>query len=94
MAKADLRKADGSAARAEAGRVIGLTQKLTGLSLKEFAAALGRDERQVARWIEGTERPQLDAILAAEQVRTPFVVACAKSTPQIEVETVIRTKVS
>jgi hypothetical protein len=62
MAKADLRKTD---MRRKVGRAVKRTIDLSGLTLKEFAAAVKRDERQCARWATGEERPHTDAILEA-----------------------------
>lgn len=78
MAKADLRKAETEAHRREVGRIVERVQKLSGLNLQEFAAAIKRDERQVKRWFTGEERPQLDAIRAVEQFRPLFLVAFAE----------------
>jgi transcriptional regulator with XRE-family HTH domain len=79
MAKADLRKADGPDWRAAIGAALERTRLLAGFaSLKELAAAIGRDERQIARWIAGTERPQFDALFAVAGLRQPLVVALAE----------------
>lgn len=78
MAKADLRKPEIPDWRLDVGRAIERTRLLAGLSLKELAAAIARDERQVARWIAGTERPQFDAIFAVAALRQPLVVALAE----------------
>lgn len=76
--KAVLRKADVDNWRADVGQVIERMRLLAGLSLKELAAAIVRDERQVARWIVGTERPQFDALFAVAVLRQPLVVALAE----------------
>ena len=97
MAKADLRKAE-TDWRASIGHAIERTRTLCGLTLKEFTAALPtingkpRDERQIARWIRGEERPQLDAIFAVEAFREPLVIALATLTDTIEIETVLHTR--
>lgn len=78
MVKADLRKADVSDWRADVGRALARMRLLAGLSLKELAAAIVRDERQIARWIAGAERPQLDAIFAVATLRQPLVIALAE----------------
>jgi hypothetical protein len=78
MAKADLRKAENDAWREQIGRAIERSRLLRGWSLKELAVAVDRDERQVARWIVGSERPQLDALFAVESLRQPLVVALAE----------------
>lgn len=91
MAKADLRKADDAAWKVNVGRAIERVKGLSGLTLKEFADAVQRDERQVARWISGAERPQVDAILAAESLRQPLIIALAElAGAGVDVETTVR----
>lgn len=82
MAKAVLRKA-------EIGKAIERTRTLCQLTLKEFSSAIGRDERQIARWIAGTERPQLDTIFAAEELRDALIQALAEQSDRIQIQTVI-----
>lgn len=60
------------------GRAIERAMFLRGWSLKEFAAAVGRDERQCARWITGGERPQFDTLFAVEALRQPLIQAMAE----------------
>ena len=74
MVKADLRKAD-PAWRVSVGRAIQRAVSLRGWTLKEFAAAVDRDTRQCARWIDGTERPQMDTLFAVETLRQPLIQA-------------------
>jgi hypothetical protein len=59
------------------------------LSLKEFAAAIVRDERQIARWEEGKERPHVDAIFAVRAFRLVFIEALAGLDDDVQVQTVI-----
>lgn len=95
MAKANLRKPEASVDdwRAEVGHAIERVKNMTGLSLKEFADAVGREDRQVARWIAGTERPQIDAIFAVASLRQPLIVALSElAGVGVEIETVIRVK--
>ena len=89
MAKADLRKAENAAWRENVGHAIERAKALSGLSLKQFADAVGRDERQVSRWFDGTERPQLDALFAAESLRQPIAQALAELAGA-EVEVTVR----
>ncbi len=77
-AKASLRKAEPEGWRQAIGRAIERAMFLQGWSLKEFAAAVGRDERQCARWITGFERPQFDTLFAVEALRQPLVQAMAE----------------
>lgn len=88
--KAHIRKADERWMRA-VGRVV---REVRGaLSLKEFAAAIDRDERQVARWEEAIERPHLDAIFAIERFRQPLVIGLAGLPGSgIEIETTLRAR--
>lgn len=90
MAKADLPKAEMVDWRAQIGTAIERTRLLSGLSLKEFADAIGRDVRQVGRWITGDERAQLDAIFTVRELRGPLVIALAELSQTVEVETTIR----
>ena len=94
MAKADLRKADQPEFRLRVGSAIQRAMHLRGWSLKEMAAAVARDPRQVARWIEGVERPHFDALFAIEELQQPLVVALAElvARQDVEIETVIRVR--
>lgn len=88
-ANANLRKADDW--RAPIGQALRRAVALVGWSLKEFAAAVERDPRQCARWLAGTERPQLDAVFAVEALRQPLVIALSEIAGQgVEIETVVR----
>jgi DNA-binding transcriptional regulator YiaG len=90
MAKAglpDVRKADVEAWKTEIGRVV---RRVRGAqTLKEFAAAIARDERQVARWEEGKERPQFDAIFAVRAFRGPLVLELAALAEDAQIVTTI-----
>jgi len=90
MANADLRKAENDG-RAQIGRVIQRIVKLRGWSLKEFSGAVGRDERQCARWMDGTERPQFDRVVAEKTLLRVLVIAFAELAG-VDVETVIRVR--
>jgi hypothetical protein len=81
-----VRKAD---MRALTGRVVQRAMQLRGWSLKEFAAAVGKDERQCHRWTTGEERAQLDAILAVESMRKPMLQALGELTGAT-VEVIVR----
>lgn len=59
------------------------------LSLKEFAAALGnKDERQVQRWMDAQERPQIETVLAVPDFEGPMWIALARRISGITVDTV------
>ncbi len=74
-----LKPAKASLNSLEVGQIVARTFQLAGLSQKEAAAQIGRDQAQIARWISGAERVQLDALLAVESLRTPFIVALAEA---------------
>lgn len=60
-----------------------------GLSLEEFAFALGKDERQIARQMLGQERPQIEVVLAVDRFQGVMLIALAQLSSDIEVETVL-----
>lgn len=75
----------------DAGRAIQRAQQLRGWSLKEFSDAAKRNERQLARWMDGTEHPQLDTLFQIQSFRIPLVQALAEiAGAGIEIETTIR----
>jgi hypothetical protein len=73
-AKAALRKA----ASNDAGQAIDRARQLRGWSLKEFAGAAQGGDRQLARWMAGTEHPQLDTLFAIVSFRQPLIQALAE----------------
>lgn len=88
MVKAALPKSENAL---DAGRAIQRARELRGWSLKEFAAAAQRGERQLARWMDGTEHPQLDTLFAIESFRIPLIVALAEvAGAGVDVETLVR----
>lgn len=90
MAKADLRKAERELWRERVGQAIERVRTRSGLSLKEFADAVARDERQCARWITGVEHPQIAAIFSVEQLRQPLIIALAELAGEsVEITTAI-----
>jgi len=90
MAKMDLRKAETRDFRLAVGQAIQRAQLSLGWSLKEFAARLGKDERQVARWEAGTERAQFDALFALDDFRWPLIQRLAQLDDHVELVTQIR----
>jgi len=60
------------------GEAIAITQKLSRLAPKEFAAKVGRDERQVARWMTAEERPQIETVFAVVEFQLLVVQAFAE----------------
>lgn len=87
MAKADLKNLE--VWRESIGKAVERCFALAGVSDKEGAALIGRDQGQIGRWIKGTERPQLDAIFAVEKLRQPFAQALAEMSGA-EVEVTVR----
>lgn len=65
MAKADVRKPETVEFRAAIGACVERARFAMGWNLDQLAHACGgdRDPRQVARWCDGKERPQLDVLL-------------------------------
>lgn len=95
QAKASLkgvRKTETEAYYASLGACMREVQHAFGLTLKEFAAALGKDERQVERQMEGKERPQIEAVFAVEKFRGPLVIALARLAADVDVVTEIRVR--
>lgn len=89
MAKADVRKADNALIHAQLGHCMQEVQHAFCLTLKEFAAELGKDERQVQRQMDGIDRPQIEAVFAVERFQGPMVIAMARVAAGVEVDTVV-----
>lgn len=88
-AKADLRKAEEDAWKISIAAVV--VQVRGQLTLKEFAAKVGREPRQCARWMDATERPQFDAIFAVPAFRRPLLLGLASlAGADVDIETVVR----
>ena len=92
MAKADLRKSEIDPHHAQLGGCMRDVQHAFGLTLQEFAAALGKNESQVRRQMDGKERPQIEAVFAVERFQGPLVIALAKLAQGVEVDTVIHVR--
>lgn len=89
MAKAAVRKADNQ--HEEMGRVVREVRKASGLNLDEFALAIKKDPRQVKRWEEAMDRPQIEAVFAVDEFKPLVLEAMAcQSGHAVERETVIR----
>lgn len=89
-AKVDLKKVEKDALWAELGKCLVFVCYDAQLSLKQFAAALGKDEAQIHRQMEGKERPQIEVVFAVPEYRAPLVIALARITSQIEISTELR----
>lgn len=76
--------------REQVGQAIQRAFALAGVTQKEAAGLLDRDQAQVARWISGAERPQVDAIFAVDRLRSSLVLALSElAGPDVEIETTI-----
>ena len=91
-AKADLRKTENGLDYARLGQCIDEVRNVFGLTLKEFSVALGKNESQIRRQIEGKERPQIEAVFAIERFQGPLVIALARLASGVQVDTVIHVK--
>ncbi len=85
-----VQKIDLGSWKAQIGRAIARCFSLAGLSQKEAAALLERDQSQIARWTDGEDRPQLDALFAVAILRKPLIHALAELADDVLIETVIR----
>jgi hypothetical protein len=94
MAKAALPKGENDDFRATLrliGECLDEARRAVGWTVDQLAAELKRDSKQVARWIRGEERTQVDVVFGVLELRQPFVIALAKRA-QCVVETVIRAR--
>lgn len=94
MASATLPKGETRDFRADLrliGECLDEARRVVGWTVDQLAAELKRDSKQVARWIRGEERTQVDAIWSVVALQQPFVIALAKRA-QCVVETVIRAR--
>lgn len=91
MAKAELKKVETVDWRAKSGWIVARTFQLAGVTHKEGAALMDRDQGQIARWITGIERHQQDAMLAVDAFRSWYPVAVAEAAG-VEVETTIHVR--
>lgn len=90
-AKADLRISEKSEAAfyARLGGCMAEVQHAFGLTLKEFAGELGKNESQIRRQMEGHERPQIEAVFVVERFQGPMVIALARLASGVEIDTVL-----
>lgn len=87
MAKASLTPSE---QRQQFGRAIARCFALAGLSQKEVAGLIDRDHAQIARWVSGAERPQIDTLFAVAQFRRPLIIALAElAGTDVDIATVI-----
>jgi ribosome-binding protein aMBF1 (putative translation factor) len=91
MARADLRKAENDEIQADIGGCLDYARREVGWTLEQLAAELGRDPRQVRRWIANEETVQTHVVWKAKPLRQPFVIALARLAA-CQVEVVIRAR--
>lgn len=89
MAHANLPKRESADAMAEIGGCLDFARRSVGWTVDQLSRELQRDSKQVARWIRGEERTQMDVVFAVEALREPFVIALAQLA-KCEVETTVR----
>ena len=87
-----VRKAEKASQWEKDGAAMREVQHTLCLTLKEFAAALGKDERQIERQMQGLERPQIEAVRAVERFEGPMLIAQARRTSGVQVDTVIHVR--
>ena len=91
-AKADLRKPEVACAyRRRVGQAVERARLLRGWNNDELADKVNRDERQVARWQTGDERPQFDVLFSVNDdlFRNALVIAFAELGTGVTMNTVI-----
>jgi ribosome-binding protein aMBF1 (putative translation factor) len=93
MAKAGIRKAENDEIQAEIGGCLDYARREVGWTLDQLAAELGRDPRQIRRWIAGEETLQMHVAWKVQALRQPFVIALAKLAA-CAIEVVIRARVT
>src|SRR5687767_10360246 len=92
MAKASLPKGESDVFRAQLraiGSCLDAARRMVGWTVDQLAKELDRDEKQVARWMRGEERTQVDVVFSVPELRGPFVIALAHLA-ECEVETTVR----
>jgi ribosome-binding protein aMBF1 (putative translation factor) len=89
MLKADLPKGETVDFLAEIGRCLDFARRMAGWTVDQLARELERDSKQVARWMRGEERTQVDVVFGVKELRGPFVIALAELA-DCEIETTVR----
>lgn len=84
MAKAVLPKGESADAMREIGGCLDEARREVGWTVDQLAAELQRDSKQVARWMRGEERTQVDTVFAVKELRAPFVEALARLSRQFD----------
>lgn len=89
MAKANVRTPD-IGWNEQIGRAIQRAVALVGWSNKEAAAKVGVDDAEFGKWLSGARRPQLDRLMAVEELRWPVMQCLAALDPDNELVTLIQ----
>lgn len=90
MLKASLPKRESADSLKELGECLDFARRSVGWTVDQLSRELERDSKQVARWMRGEERTQVDAVLTVEPLRAPFVIALARLAKCCEEETTLR----
>lgn len=91
MVRADLPKRENDDLQAHIGSCLDDARRALGWTVDRLARELGKDDKQIARWMRGEERTQVDVVFNVPQLRQPFVIALAKLA-RCEVITEIRVR--
>jgi ribosome-binding protein aMBF1 (putative translation factor) len=75
---------------AEIGGCLDYARRDVGWTVDQLSAELKRDSKQVARWMRGEERTQVDVVMTVPALRKPFVIALAKVTGEFQIEATLR----
>lgn len=94
MAHMSLPKRETDDAMAEIGECLDFARRSVGWTVDQLSRELQRDSKQVARWIRGEERTQMDVVFAVEPLRAPFVIALARLAECFEEETTLRLRMT
>jgi ribosome-binding protein aMBF1 (putative translation factor) len=78
MLKVDLPKGETRKLLTDLGACLDFARRSVGWTVDQLAAELNRDSKQVARWMRGEERCQVDVVFGVRQLRGPFVIALAQ----------------
>lgn len=92
MLKATLPKRESADSLKELGECLDCARRSVGWTVDQLSRELERDSKQVARWMRGEERTQVDVVFGVQALRAPFVIALARLA-KCEVETTVRIRV-